>query len=104
MAQGRSSADAIKKDIALGPVFSEQTSLRFRNDFEYGEDWQFWMEASQLLRIVTLPEVTGVQNVRTNGTNTVGNEELQPEWISSFTWPWARAAPAAFSSPGRPST
>lgn len=61
----------------------EQTSLRFRDDFEYGEDWQFWMEASQILKIVTLPEITGVQNVRTNGTNTVGNEELQPEWISS---------------------
>lgn len=61
----------------------EQTSLRFRNDFEYAEDWQFWMEASQILRIVTLPEITGVQNFRTNGTNTVANEELQPEWIST---------------------
>lgn len=61
----------------------EQTHLRFRNDFEYGEDWQFWMEASQILRVVTLPEITGVQNVRTNGTNTVGNSDLQPEWISS---------------------
>jgi hypothetical protein len=60
----------------------EQSSLRFRNDFEYGEDWQFWMEASQILKVVTLPEITGVQNVRTNGTNTVGNLDLQPEWIS----------------------
>lgn len=61
----------------------EQTHLRFRNDFEYGEDWQFWMEASQILKVVTLPEITGVQNVRTNGTNTVGNSDLQPEWISA---------------------
>ncbi|MCA1723308.1 MAG: glycosyltransferase, partial [Thermomicrobia bacterium] len=61
----------------------QQTYLRFRNDFEYGEDWQFWMEASQILKVVTLPEITGVQNVRTNGTNTVGNTDLQPEWISA---------------------
>lgn len=61
----------------------EQTYLRFRNDVEYGEDWQFWMEASQILHVVTLPEITGVQNVRTNGTNTVDNRDLQPEWISS---------------------
>ncbi|MHB8646324.1 MAG: methyltransferase domain-containing protein [Thermomicrobiales bacterium] len=61
----------------------EQTHLRFRNDFDYGEDWQFWMEASQVLNVVTLPEITGVQNVRTNGTNTVGNTDLQPEWITA---------------------
>lgn len=69
--------------FAIPKRLIEQTRLRFRNDFEYGEDWQFWMEASQILKVVTLPEITGVQNVRTNGTNTVGNTELQPEWISS---------------------
>lgn len=84
--------DPVKQQYANGVHVSnffiprrliEQTRLRFRNDFEYGEDWQFWMEASQILKVITLPEITGVQNVRTNGTNTVGRLELQPEWITS---------------------
>lgn len=59
----------------------EQTSLRFRPDFDLAEDWELWMRASQFLKVVTLPEITEVSNIRTNGTNTVGHEELQPGWL-----------------------
>jgi 2-polyprenyl-3-methyl-5-hydroxy-6-metoxy-1,4-benzoquinol methylase len=58
----------------------EQTNLRFRTDFEVSEDWEFWMRVSQFLKVTTLPEITAAINLRTNGTNTVGHEELSPAW------------------------
>ena len=58
----------------------EQTNLRFRSDFDLVEDWEFWMRVTQFLKVITLPEITAAINIRTNGTNTVGHEELQPEW------------------------
>lgn len=61
----------------------EQTNLRFRLDFDLAEDWEFLMRASQLLKVVTLPEITAAINVRNNESNTVQNAELQPGWVSA---------------------
>jgi glycosyltransferase involved in cell wall biosynthesis len=58
----------------------EQTNQRFRPDFELGEDWEFLMRISQLLKVVTLPEITAAINIRTNQSNTVNNADLLPDW------------------------
>ena len=58
----------------------EQTNMRFRLDFDLAEDWEFLMRAAQLLRVVTLPEITAAINVRNNASNTVQNADLQPGW------------------------
>jgi len=58
----------------------EQTNVRFRLDFDLAEDWEFLMRAAQLLKVVTLPEITAAINVRNNESNTVQNTDLQSAW------------------------
>jgi glycosyltransferase involved in cell wall biosynthesis len=48
--------------MAVPTRLIRETDLRFRLDLEVGEDWDFWMGASQVLRVVVLPEVTTVVN------------------------------------------
>ncbi len=62
----------------------EQTNQRFRLDFELGEDWEFLMRISQLLKVVTLPEITVAINIRSNQSNTVNNAELLNDWKSTL--------------------
>ena len=46
--------------MAVPTRLIRQTGLRFRLDLDVGEDWDFWMSAAQLLRVVVLPEVTAI--------------------------------------------
>jgi hypothetical protein len=48
--------------MAVPTRLIRETGLRFRLDLEVGEDWDFWMSASQVLRVVVLPDVTAVVN------------------------------------------
>ena len=62
--------------LALPLQLVRQTNLRFRTDLEVGEEWAFWMDAFQLLRVVVLPEVTAAIN---HWNNTVTNAMRRPE-------------------------
>jgi hypothetical protein len=54
----------------------QQTRLRFRTDVDVAEEWTFWMEAMQLLRVVTLPEITAVVN---HWNDSSSNAMLRPD-------------------------
>jgi hypothetical protein len=80
--------------LALPLDLVRQTRLRFRNDLEVAEEWAFWMEALQLLRVVTLPEVTAAVNHWNDAsTNAMLRPELGPLWRQIRDTRHAQAAP-----------
>ena len=67
--------------LAVPLALIRQTRLRFRTDLELGEEWAFWMEAMQFLRVVVLPEVTAAINHWNNpDSNAMLRPDLAPVW------------------------
>ena len=67
--------------MAVPTQLVRQTSVRFRVDLDVGEDWDFWMGASQILRVVVLPEVTALINHwNDTTTNAMRRPDLAPLW------------------------
>jgi len=67
--------------MAVPTRLVRQTSLRFRVDLDVGEDWDFWMGVSQILRVVALPEVTALINHwNDTTTNAMRRPDLAPLW------------------------
>jgi hypothetical protein len=62
--------------LAIPLALVRQTRLRFRTDLDVAEEWTFWMEAMQVLRVVVLPEVTAAVN---HWNDTSSNAMLRPD-------------------------
>lgn len=67
--------------LAVPVALVRQTRLRFRTDLDVAEEWTFWMEAMQLLRVVTLPEITAAVN---HWNDSSSNAMLRPDLAA--TW------------------
>jgi hypothetical protein len=62
--------------LAIPMALVQQTRLRFRTDLDVAEEWTFWMEAMQVLRVVTLPEITAAVN---HWNDSSSNAMLRPD-------------------------
>jgi hypothetical protein len=90
--------------LAVPLALIRQTSLRFRTDLDVGEEWAFWMEALQVLRVVVLPVVTAAVNHWNDATsNAMLRPDLAPLWrrVRDERHARASAVPVVLDGPAR---